>query len=368
MAKEKNVFNNEKSHYINIQSIFDSSDSGRYNDVEFSLSDGSKLKANKCILASQSEYFDTMFYGSLKHDGTVPLQWCSKTSMGKVLAFLSVGKVDIGDDLDIMELLELLEAARLMCLENLFNFIEAYVKHFVDSSSDEKMPPVQALTALDFALVKHFESITTWLLQFIDRNIKDFMKMRPEEAGVLSANGMIILLVFKGAAKRIDFLTFFIVWKEAGQDSGIEIAQYVKLEELNAQELRIARASNLYSLSEITDYLDSIVSDYETTMKETSAKVENQNLMIIEKNVSILNHLNEIKEKSDVIQEKNSEIENLKQDLYEQESEVARVECYNCSRYGMNSPYSCFNRRHCNKCNNCKNNFKNDCLARIHGL
>jgi len=354
MAEEKNVFNNEKSHHINIQSIFDSSDSGRYNDVEFSLSDGSKLKANKCILASQSEYFDTMFYGSLKHEGTVPLEWCSKTSMEKILAFLSVGKVDIGD-LDIMELLELLEAARLMCLVNLFNFVEAYVKHFTDSSSNEKMPPTQALMALDFAIVKHFGSITTWLLQFIDRNIKDFMKIRPEEAGVLSSSGMVILLGFEGSAKRIDLLLFFIVWKEAGQDYQIEIAQYVKLEDLNPQELRIARNSNLYSLSEITDNLDRIVSEYETAKQ----------LMIMEKNASILNHLSEIEGKSDVIQEKNSEIENLKQALYEQESEAASYKCSICRTYGLNS---CGNRRHCNKCVKCINNDKNHCQARIHGV
>ena len=137
-AKDKNVFNNEKTHYSNIQSAFDSSDAGRYNDVEFSLSDGSELKANKFILATQSEYFAKMFYGSLKHEKTIPLKWCTKTTMEKILAFLSVGKVDIGD-LEIMELLELMEAARLMCLENLFKFVEAYVEQFVDSSSGHRI-------------------------------------------------------------------------------------------------------------------------------------------------------------------------------------------------------------------------------------
>merc|ERR1719466_357804 len=150
-AKEKYVFNNEKTHHTNIQSAFDSSDSGRFNDVEFSLSDGSELKANKFILATQSEYFATMFYGSLKHEKTVPMKWCTKTTMEKILAFLSVGKVDIGD-LDVMELLELMEAARLMFLEKLFNFVEEYVEQFVDSSSgirifsnEMALPPVQAL-------------------------------------------------------------------------------------------------------------------------------------------------------------------------------------------------------------------------------
>jgi len=360
MAERKDMFDNEKSHYNKIQGAFDSSDSGRYNDVEFSLLDGSKLMANKFILATQSEYFDTMFYGSLKHEKTVPLKWCSKTTMEKVLSFLSVGKVEIGD-LEIMELLELLEAARLMFLENLFNFVEAYVKHYVVfGGSNGKMPSVQALMALDFALVKQFERVTTWLLNFISRNIHDFMKARPEEAGVLSINGMIILLGHEGRAKRVDLLSFFLIWKETNQDSEIEIAQYVKLEELNAKELKIARASNLYPLSGITNNWERIVSDYEKIMKETNAKVANQNLMIRDKDA-------EIKGNKSEIENKKTEIENLKQTIYENESEIALKSCSQClSGY----TYHCSKRqlRHCNKCLRCKNNDKNNCQHRIHGV
>ena len=71
-----------------------------------------------------------------------------------------------------MELLELLELARLMCLEVLYKFVESCVKRFIDlpPASDERMPSDQALMALDFALVKLFENVTPWLLQFIDRN------------------------------------------------------------------------------------------------------------------------------------------------------------------------------------------------------
>jgi len=359
-ANRKNrndVFDNRKGHHSKIERAFDSSDSGRYNDVEFSLSDGSKLMANKFILATQSEYFDTMFYGSLKHDKTVPLKWCSKTSMEKVLAFLSVGKVEIGD-LEIMELLELMEAARLMCLENLSNFVEVYVKHFVDPTSNEKIPLVQALMALDFALVKHFESVTTWLLKFIDKNIKDFIQARPEEAGVLSTNGMVILLGYEGSAKRIDLLAFFTVWKETNQDSGIEIAKYVKLEELNAQELKIARTSNLYPISEITNNLERIVSGYEKIMNETNAKVANQNLMIRGKDAEIKGN------KSDIEKHK-TEIENLKQTIYENESEIAKMNCFDCrSRHYT----ACGKKRPCNKCQRCRNNDKNNCLQRIHGV
>merc|ERR1719397_592385 len=165
--------------------------------------------------------------------------------------------------------------------------------------------------ALDFSLVKQFEIVPVWLVSFIDRNIKDFMKVSPEEAGVLSVKGIIILLEHEGIAKKIDLLTFFIIWKEAVEDSGIEISKYVKLEELNAQELKLARASNLYSLSEITDNLERIVAEYGTTIEKTEAKVKNLNQMIADKDDEIEGKEMEIGEKDDEIEEKSSEIESL---------------------------------------------------------
>ena len=178
--------------------------------------------------------------------------------------------------------------------------------------------------ALDFALVKHFESITTWLLKFIDEHIKHIMKVGPEGVGVLSANGMIILLGYEGSAKRIDVLSFFIIWKEASQDSGIDIAKYVKLEKLNPRELRIARASNLYSSTEITDNLERIVA-------ETTAEVKSLNQMIVTKDYEIEDKENEIEEKENEIdemeikiEEKNSENENLKAEIEGKDDEIEK--------------------------------------------
>jgi len=360
MAKsEQHIFNNEKDCLTNFQNAYDTSDSGRYNDVEFSLSDGSRLKANKFVLASQSKYFDTMFYGSLKHDGNVPLKWCSKASLMKVFDFLSVGKVDIGD-LGIMELLELLEAARLMCLVNLSQFVESYAKHLIESSTVGKIPPVQAVMALDFAIVKHFENVTNCLLQFIDENMKDYMNVRPEEVGVLSTNGMIVLLGYEGTAKRIDLLKFFLVWKEGSQDSGIEIAQFIKLQDLNAQELKTARVSDLYPLAEITNNLEKIVLEYETTIEEAYAKNKNlkekmddmttqKNHVITEKEKLLVKREQDLKEKSEIILEKCSENANLNQTIFEQKSEIAKLKCSSCKKGGF-----CGNLNPCNKCDICQ--------------
>jgi len=245
--------------------------SSRLNDVELSLSDGSKVQANKFVLASRSKYFATMFYGSLKHDGTVPLTWCSKTSMEKVLDFISVGDVDIGD-LKIMDLLELLEAARLLCLDVLYKFVES----FIDSrfASDGEMSPGNALMALDYAISKQLESVTTWILQFIDRNILDFGKVKPEEAGVLTTNGLITLLGYKSSANRIDMLKFFVIWKEMNQDATIDITQYVKVEELNVKELKVARAHKIFPAEEIMDNLEMIATDYEAMIRVKDQEIQ----------------------------------------------------------------------------------------------
>ena len=65
---QKVSFSNERHVLSSIQKAYDPVN-GRYNDVEFILADGSNLEANKFLLASQSKYFDAMFYGSLKHEG-----------------------------------------------------------------------------------------------------------------------------------------------------------------------------------------------------------------------------------------------------------------------------------------------------------
>lgn len=68
--------------------------------------------------------------------------------MKKILDFLSFGKVNIAD-LEIMELMELLEATRLMCLEldSLFRSIETQLRHFIDLNKDQM--PTKTLMALD---------------------------------------------------------------------------------------------------------------------------------------------------------------------------------------------------------------------------
>ena len=132
----------EAKFLANIQKTFNTSSDGRhYNDVEFSVSDGSKLGANKFLLASQSEYFHAMFYGGLRHEDTVALEWCSKKSLEKILCLLSVGKVDL-KDLDLIELVELMDATRLMGLKELYERVEFMEDclvlpfSFLDYSSD----------------------------------------------------------------------------------------------------------------------------------------------------------------------------------------------------------------------------------------
>ena len=257
----------------------------RFNDVEFSLAGGARAGANKYLLASQSQYFEAMFYGngSVKDESIVNLEWCSKTSMKKILDFLSTGKVNIGD-LEILELLELVEAARQMGLENLSKKLECYVRTFTSSKRRMQMSSVNVLKGLDYALQNKFENITSWFLQYIDQNFQDFLTLKPEEAGNLSSIAMIKLLGFEGEAKRIDLLTFYVTWKKAGnrndEEANIDISQHIRLCELNAEELKTVRCYEMFPAEDIIDNLERIVAENQVAMKEKDLLIANKGGML----------------------------------------------------------------------------------------
>ena len=287
---------------------------GRYNEVEFTLADGSKLGANKFLLASQSKYFDAMFYGSLKHEGrSVDLKWCSNTTMRKILDFLSCGQVDIGD-LEMKELFELLEAARLMCL-SMYHDIEPHVKDFVETALFKNRKrkfchidnivqelymvttpgPVKLLLAFDYALQKRFVKFSEIIVKYIYKKSEMQIKLRrnlttkfpwlvgwecgrqvlatenefnilsPEEAGVLSIQGMTALLSYgEESSERILLLPFFAAWKKARPDSNIDFSKFIKLEELKSKELRVALNSELFPRDKIIDNFERIAQENET--------------------------------------------------------------------------------------------------------
>lgn len=165
-------------------------------------------------------------------------------------------------------------------------------------------------------------------------------------------------------------LKFFLVWKEASQDSGIEIAQFIKLQDLNAQELKTARVSDLYPLAEITNNLEKIVLEYETTIEEAYAKNKNlkekmddmttqKNHVITEKEKLLVKREQDLKEKSEIILEKCSENANLNQTIFEQKSEIAKLKCSSCKKGGF-----CANLHPCKKCAICQ--YWGICQSKIH--
>lgn len=267
-----NYMIDNEENFIDSLRIAYSAEDARFNDVEFSLAGGAKACANKYLLASQSQYFEAMFYGngSVKDESRVNLEWCSRTSMKKILDFLSTGKANIGD-LEILELLELLEASRQMGLENLSKKLECYVRTFTSSRRRMQMSSVNVLKGLDYALQNKFENISSWFLQYIDENFQDFLTLKPEEAGNLSSTAMIKLLGFEGEAKRIDLLTFFVTWKKAGnrndEEANIDISQHVRLSELNAEELKTARSFGMFPVDDIMDNLERIVAENEVNFQ-----------------------------------------------------------------------------------------------------
>jgi len=304
---------NEENFLASIRQTFNTSNDGRhYNDVEFSVSDGSKLGANKFLLASQSEYFHAMFYGSLKHEGTVALDWCSKKSLEKILGFLSVGNVDF-TDLDLAELVELMDATRLMGLERLGDFANSTVWKLLWPASTPCLELTagaadfckEVLKALDVALEKQFECVILALVDYIVVSINEFIKLlKPEEIGVLSRNGMIALLDFDAPRKEIDLLLFFVEWRKSHRDTDINISQFVKLERLNAKELKIARKSDLFPVNDITNNFERIVMEHESSIKRKDLSIAEKDKILAKKEKILLSYKKSAMDKDELLQKK----------------------------------------------------------------
>ena len=102
-----------------------------YNDISFVLMDGVTIETNRFMLASRSEYFATMLFGGLKEGASskVSLQ-CTSSTFRHILDYVWEARVDFSP-LNLMSLCDLMENARLMCLDQLVGGIEDYLKYLI---------------------------------------------------------------------------------------------------------------------------------------------------------------------------------------------------------------------------------------------
>ena len=233
---------------------------GRYHDVKFRMEDGSELGATKFLLASQSMYFDKMFYGGLKHeDEIVPLEWCKSKCFKKILDFISFGKTKISE-LKLLELLELLEATRLMCIDRLFEETEKYVLNSVLNDKKEDLICQHVLEAFNYTVANHLEKVQQLLLVFIDQNLMKLLnELEAKELGALSCSAMVAILEYGGKAPKKHLLTLFVSWQLLSDQNQIDVSQWITLDMLEINELKQARQFDIFSKTDIMDQYEKMI-------------------------------------------------------------------------------------------------------------
>ena len=247
---------------------------GRYHDVKFRMEDGSELGANKFLLASQSTYFDTMFFGSLKHeDEIVPLEWCNGKCFKKMLDFISLGKTDISE-LKLLELLELLEATRLMCIEKLFEETEKYVLNSILNDRKDSLTCQHALEAFNYAVSKRLENVQLLLESIIDENLTKILELEPRELGILSRSAMEAILEYDGNTPKKHLLTLFVSWQLVSDQSEIDVSQFIKLDMLEIGELKQARHLEIFSKEDIMDQYEMKIAKLQENLEEYKKTIE----------------------------------------------------------------------------------------------
>ena len=132
---------------------------------------------------------------------------CDSKTFRLLLDYIWEGKIK-SSRLELQQILDLLENARLMCLERLVVSIQDYLSDILESG---ELDLGESWTLLDFCTNHRFEKLLDSVLRFIDSNFKlcssktSFLK--------LSADAIFTLLENKSrTVEKFDIFHFLALW------------------------------------------------------------------------------------------------------------------------------------------------------------
>merc|ERR1712055_940516 len=135
----------------------------KISDVSFILSDGVTIESNRYMLALRSQYFADMFlFLGEGHSEKVVME-CDSKIFRLLLDYIWEGKVTFSH-LELQQILELLENARLMSLERLVVSIQDYLSTILDSG---ELVLGDCWTLLNFCGNHRFGKLLNSVLRFI---------------------------------------------------------------------------------------------------------------------------------------------------------------------------------------------------------
>jgi len=242
---EKGIFSDRDSFMRDIGRGYRSE---LFTDVTFVLSDGFNIATNRFMLACRSDYFSAMLFGGLKEGSCdkVDLK-CDSKIFRLILDYVWEGRVNYSQ-LSIRSLLDLMENARMMCLEGLATSIEDNLK---DLLRCKEIDIEEMLAMLEFCVGNKFEDLGKQVLKSLDFNI-EHLECRGEFYDLSESSIIAILKYEERISPEIDVFNVLVSWI----GSKATLASCIKEKMLSLVNLNIIGRSDLLNVVRKTAYYD----------------------------------------------------------------------------------------------------------------
>jgi len=229
----------------------------KFSDVSLILSDGVTIETNRWMLALRSQYFADMFLFPGEGHSEKMVMECDSKTFRLLLDYIWEGKVTFSH-LELQQILELLDNARLMCLERLVVGIQDYISTILNS---RELVLEDCWTLLNFCANRRFEKLQNSVLKFIVINF-ELCSSKPNILK-LSADAIFTLLENKNrTVEEIYIFHFLNLWIK-NQPSPIaattktSLLALVDLKAIKQEHLvTFVRGSGLYADKDICDALE----------------------------------------------------------------------------------------------------------------
>jgi len=252
-------------------------------DLTFITKDGTSYPAHRSFMAAKSHYFSALLYGGLQESGENEVNLlCSDQVLKPILNFLYSGKIDLqGSSVDV--LVDLLDTARLMCINNLCDavenlIIEEYIRNPLVCFDTIK----NVINILNVAMENSSEELIKCSRAYLEEYIDDVLTSidhlqslsAPSLKLLLSGNDLDVpeIEIFKGVMDWVNS-------KEISPKDKSSVLSEVRLDQMTTKQIvRDVCPSGLFS--EI-DMFRAIAS------QETIIKKENTRKVILNENICL---------------------------------------------------------------------------------
>merc|ERR1719318_1232700 len=248
------------------------------------------------MLACRIPYFATLLSSDFTDKSSnLSLGVCSSDIFNKILDFVWEGELLL-QDMPIIKLFNLLEAARFLCIDLLVDGVSEYIEHQFQS---KKFDFVSSLNALDFSVSHEFPRLTTIILGHLDldQHIEE-VSFLPEFKTLSSASVMAILTTIeKRVSSEILVFKAFLRWLESNND----------VSEATREEMMKSFDLNNFSDDDLETVKKSALFDDEKLFQQVHSRLLERGATIATKNLVI-----ESLKPTTTIATKNLVIESLK--------------------------------------------------------